>query len=85
MKVMRFINRAKAKKLQLQNHVNLKIYDKRRLEQDWRNNVIIAHPYMKFKGDFSEVLSDFKIMWDGHLSRVNIAKHRTKLFPADAK
>lgn len=46
---------------------------------------MIAAVYLEIKGEFSETLSDFELMWDGHLGRIDIAKHWILLSPADAK
>lgn len=31
------------------------------------------------------MLSDVEAMWDGHLRRINVAKHQVELISADAK
>lgn len=31
------------------------------------------------------MLADFELMWDGHLGRINIAKHRLELSQGDSK
>lgn len=41
--------------------------------------------HVEFEAKFIEILSDFQSMWDDHLSRVNVGKHRVKLSLAEAK
>lgn len=70
------------KKPQMQTHGNVERNDKERGELDWHDKVKIGDAYVQFKDKIIEILSDFASIWNGHLGRVNIAKHRVKVFPA---
>lgn len=69
----------KSKEWEMQNLEDVKKSDKERREQDWRNKVKIAEAHVEFKEEPINIISDFKLMWSGHLGQDSIAKHRTEL------
>lgn len=69
----------------MRKHEDVKLADEERLEQDWRNEAVTSDDYEEAKDEFIKMLSEFEMIWDGHLGRIQNAKHRIALSPADAK
>lgn len=56
---------------------------KKRIEHRVTNSEFPTHSSSRI--EFIKRFSDFDWMWNGNLSRINIAKHLMKLSPANAK
>lgn len=64
---------------------NVKETDRTILKKYWRGDVQLP---AKIKGRglaFLEMVGEFEIMWDRHLERVNVAKHRLDLLNEDVR
>ena len=55
--------------------------DETRTEADWRSLVNIDEEFADRRDEITAMLDEFASMWDGHLGRVSIAKHRIELQP----
>lgn len=51
----------------------------RRFAADWESKVNIFESLSEYCSKFINMLRQFWSMWDGHLERISIAKHRIKL------
>ena len=49
------------------------------LKENWREAVKIDPEFEKHRAKLIETLEPFEKMWDGHIGRVNITKHRFEL------
>lgn len=47
--------------------------------QSWQDEVKILDEYSTYRDEFIEMLAELQSMWDAHLSRINVAKHRIGL------
>lgn len=53
--------------------------------RDLQNKAKIANAYSRLKDKLIEILSNFALIWDGHLGQTNIGRHGIVLSQTDAK
>lgn len=49
------------------------------IHADWRKKVNLSNNYSQYRQEFIQMLEPFSKMWDGHLGRISVAKHRIDL------
>lgn len=65
----------------MQRHEKVQLSQSRQAEADWRKEVNLSDNYSQYQQVFIQMLQAFSNMWDGHLGRISVAKHRIDLTP----
>lgn len=61
---------------QMAKHETVKRTDEETLKNEWRKDVQLPTNFEQHLPAISCMINEIKSMWDGHLGRINVAKHR---------
>lgn len=71
------------KESRIWKHNRIRSDETTQLTKVWNREVSSATQYQSNKQPFLDILSQFKLMWDGHLGRVTMTKRRMDLLQPD--
>lgn len=61
----------------------IKVEDDQKLKDNWQQQLKFNLKYDEYQPEFESLMSNYKSIWNGHLGRIFVTKHRIELTTAE--